>query len=103
LAGTLVWTVAGGVAIGLVVAACLLLVAWRTDDHLVEITLTTIAAYGSFLLAEHFGMSGVLASLSAGLLVGNFGLQRSISQASRGMCWHSGNTRPSSPIPWCSF
>jgi CPA1 family monovalent cation:H+ antiporter len=84
LAGTLVWTVAGGVAIGLVVAACLLLVAWRTDDHLVEITLTTIAAYGAFLLAEHFGMSGVLASLSAGLLVGNFGLQRSISQASRG-------------------
>lgn len=84
LVGSLLWTVAGGVAAGLLVAGGLLILAGRTEDHLVEITLTTIAAYGSFLLAEHFHMSGVLASLSAGLLVGNFGMMRSISESSRG-------------------
>jgi monovalent cation:H+ antiporter, CPA1 family len=71
------------VVAGLVVAGGLLILAGRTEDHLVEIALTTIAAYGSFLLAEHFHMSGVLASLSAGLLVGNFGMMRSISENSR--------------------
>jgi CPA1 family monovalent cation:H+ antiporter len=80
--GAFVWTVAGGVAVGLVVAATLLVIAWRTQDHLVEITLTTIAAYGAFLLAEYLGMSGVLASLSAGLLVGNLG-SRVFSRAGR--------------------
>lgn len=79
-----VWTVVGGIAAGLAVTVPLLLLAWRTQDHLVEITLTTIAAYGSFLVAEHFGMSGVLASTTAGLVVGNFGLSRVISPAGRG-------------------
>ena len=44
----------------------------RTDDHLIEITFSSVAAYGSFLLAEHFGFSGVLATLTAGIMVGNF-------------------------------
>ncbi len=84
IAWSLLWTVAGGVLAGLAVAGLALALAGRTEDHLVEITLTTIAAYGSFLLAEHFHMSGVLASLAAGLLVGNFGMMRSISESSRG-------------------
>jgi monovalent cation:H+ antiporter, CPA1 family len=50
---------------------------------LVEITLTTVAAYGSFLLAEHFHLSGVLASLTAGLLTGNVGALGSISNKDR--------------------
>jgi CPA1 family monovalent cation:H+ antiporter len=83
LAGLLLWTVVGSVVVGLGVAGALLFLAGHTEDHLVEITLTTIAAYGSFLLAEHLQMSGVLASLSAGLLVGNFGIMRSISENSR--------------------
>ena len=81
--GSLLWTVAGGVLSGVVVAGVLLFIAGRTEDHLVEITLTTIAAYGSFLMAEHFHMSGVLASLAAGLLVGNAGLKRAISEGGR--------------------
>ncbi|MER8491553.1 cation:proton antiporter [Mesorhizobium australicum] len=71
IAASLFWTVAGGIASGAVVAAVLLLIAGRTEDHLVEITLTTIAAYGSFLLAEDLGMSGVLATLTAGLIGGH--------------------------------
>ncbi len=84
IGASLVWTIAGGVAIGAGVAFLLMLVAGRTVDHLVEITLTTIAAYGSFLLAEHVGASGVLASLAAGLLVGNHGWRGAISESGRG-------------------
>jgi CPA1 family monovalent cation:H+ antiporter len=63
----------GGILCGAAVAAAVLLLAGRTDDHLVEITLTTVGAYGSFLLAEHFQFSGVLATLTAGLVLGNVG------------------------------
>jgi CPA1 family monovalent cation:H+ antiporter len=80
----LLWMVGGGVAVGAAGAGALLLLAGRTDDHLVEITLTTVAAYGSFLLAEHLGMSGVLATLAAGLVVGNVGQRGAISQDGHG-------------------
>ena len=71
--------VVGGVGIGAAVAVPLVLLAGRTSDRLVEVTLTTLIAYGSFLLAEQFHCSGVLAALTAGLIVGNFGFLGSIS------------------------
>jgi len=64
-------TIGGGIVCGAAVALGALLLVGRTDDHLVEITFTTVAAYGSFLLADHFGVSGVLATITAGLLMGN--------------------------------
>ena len=67
------WTLGGGVAIGLAVSAAILLIVGRTDDPLVEITLTAIAAYGAFLIAEHFHASGIISALSAGLMIGSFG------------------------------
>jgi CPA1 family monovalent cation:H+ antiporter len=73
VAKTLVVSVAGGILCGGLTAGVLLLLAGRTEDHLVEIVLTTFAAYGSFILAERFHFSGVLASLTAGLVVGNIG------------------------------
>jgi CPA1 family monovalent cation:H+ antiporter len=81
----LLWMTAGGVAVGAGGAGALLVLAGRTDDHLVEITLTTVAAYGSFLLAEHLGMSGVLATLAAGLVVGNVGWRGAISRDGCGL------------------
>jgi Na+:H+ antiporter len=80
---TLVITVAGGILCGGLVAGGVLLLAGRTNDHLIEITLTTVAAYGSFLLAEHFHLSGVLASLVAGLLTGNIGSLGSFTDKGR--------------------
>lgn len=77
------WTPFGGVLIGGLVTGAILLLAGRTEDSLVEITLTTIAAWGSFLVAEHFGGSGILATLTAGLLVGNVGWMGAISDAGR--------------------
>ncbi|QNM82668.1 cation:proton antiporter [Sphingomonas sabuli] len=77
------WTLIGGVLIGGAVAGAILLIAGRTRDHLVEITLTAITAYSSFLIAEHFHASGVLASLTAGLVVGNIGWMGAISDEGR--------------------
>jgi CPA1 family monovalent cation:H+ antiporter len=68
----LVKTIGGGILCGGAIALGALLLAGRTDDHLVEITFTTIAAYGSFLLADHFGLSGVLATITAGLVMSNY-------------------------------
>jgi len=72
----------GGLAIGLATSAAILLVAGRTDDPLVEITLTTIAAYGSFLVAEHFHASGIISALAAGLMIGSAGT-RFLSRSGR--------------------
>lgn len=77
------WTLFGGALIGGVVSGLMLILAGRTNDHLVEITLTTLAAYGSFLLAERLHASGVLASLTAGLMIGNLGRMGAISDSGR--------------------
>ncbi|NUR10688.1 MAG: sodium:proton antiporter [Bradyrhizobium sp.] len=68
-----IWTLGGGLIIGLGVSAAILIIVGRTDDPLVEITLTTIAAYASFLIAEHFDASGIISALAAGLLIGSAG------------------------------
>lgn len=79
----LVMMVGGGILCGAAVAGGALLLAGRTEDHLVEITFTTVGAYGSFLLAEHFHFSGVLATLTAGLMMGNLGPLGAISDKGR--------------------
>lgn len=83
IGGALFVTIVGGVLIGGVIAYVFMLLAGRTPDYLVEITFTTLAAYGSFFVAEHFHCSGVLAALTAGLVVGNFRSSGSISAAGR--------------------
>jgi monovalent cation:H+ antiporter, CPA1 family len=70
----LVVTAGGGMFVGLICGGVCILVAGRTPDHLVETALTIIAAYGSFLLAEYFHLSGVLATVAAGMLMGNLGI-----------------------------
>ena len=67
----------GGIAVGLAVGAAALLLAGRTSEHIVEAAVTAIAAYGSFLAAQYLNVSGVLATVSAGLLMGSVGLRGS--------------------------
>ena len=67
----LVKQVGGGIVCGVAVSYGALLLMGRTNDHLVEVTFTTIAAYGSFLAADAFGLSGVLATITAGLVMSN--------------------------------
>ncbi len=79
ITGRLLASIGGGIVCGAVVAFGALLLAGRTTDHLVEITFTTVAAYGSFLLADHMGFSGVLATITAGLMMANLTQFESIS------------------------
>lgn len=68
--------VLGGAAIGGLCGGAAILASFRTSEHLIETALTTIAAFGSFLIAEHFHVSGVLATVVAGLIMGNLGVLR---------------------------
>ncbi|MFH1811005.1 MAG: sodium:proton antiporter [Pseudomonadota bacterium] len=86
-AGGAIWqfvlVFAGGAIIG---AAIGLLASWATaqvDDHLIEIALTTVTAWGAFLIAERIHVSGVIATVVAGLMVGNIGKTRGMSPTSR--------------------
>jgi CPA1 family monovalent cation:H+ antiporter len=76
-------TAGGGLLCGALVGGILLFLAGRTEDHLVELTFSTVAAYGSFLLAEYFQMSGIFATLTAGLMLGNLGTLGKISDRGR--------------------
>ena len=65
---------AGGVMIGVAMGALFAkTIHFIHEDRLVEITLTTVLAHSSFLLAEHLGVSGVMATVAAGLTMGSYG------------------------------
>ena len=57
------------------------------DDPEIEITLTTILAYGSYLLALSLHLSGVIATVAAGLMIGNFGVRTGMSWRTRVALW----------------
>ena len=67
----LVSSAVGGVIIGIVTAIIALLIIGRTKDNLAELSMTTFAAFGSFWVAERFGLSGILATTAAGIIIGN--------------------------------
>ena len=75
--------VGGGLAIGVLVGLGISQVIRQIDDPMIEITLTTVAAYGSFLAAEQFGFSGVIATVAAGMLCGNYAARTGMSPSTR--------------------
>lgn len=66
-------SVAIGAATGFALGYIASKITSRIDDPQIEITLTTIVAYSSYLVANHFHASGVIATVTAGLIVGNWG------------------------------
>lgn len=82
----------GGLAVGAIIGIAASTLTAYFDDHLLEITLTTIAAYGSFLLAEGLHVSPVIAVLIAGLIIGNYARQKACRPPPKSLCIHSGNT-----------
>lgn len=62
------WVVAAGVAIGLAVGYIMYLVHKKiVSDAVIEATLTFLTPFASYLIAEHFHVSGVLAVVTTGL------------------------------------
>lgn len=65
----------GGILIGLILAFLFAqILSLVHNDPLVEITLTTVLAYASFVVAEHyFHVSGVMSTVAAGVTLANYG------------------------------
>jgi monovalent cation:H+ antiporter, CPA1 family len=59
------------------------------DDSTIELTVTLLCAYGSFIVAELTGASGVIACVLAGLVTGTWGAR-----------WMSGSTRAAVDSFW---
>jgi Na+/H+ antiporter len=68
--GSFLWTVLGGVAAGLVVAAVVGEARKRTDDTIVEAALSLVTPFASYIVADRVGASGILAAVAAGLWMG---------------------------------
>ena len=60
----------GGIAFGLLVGWLVAQVHRRLDDYLLETVISVITAYVAYIPAEHLGVSGVLATVTAGGFLG---------------------------------
>jgi CPA1 family monovalent cation:H+ antiporter len=69
----------GGALVGALIGGAMSAVTRQVDDHLIEITLTTLVAYGSFLVAEQLHCSGVLSTVVAGVFMGSIGAKKGMS------------------------
>jgi CPA1 family monovalent cation:H+ antiporter len=68
------FTFAGiGVGMGCLVGFGISYLTQRLDLPLVEQSLTLVSAYGSYLITEELGGSGVIGVVTVGLILGNFG------------------------------
>jgi monovalent cation:H+ antiporter, CPA1 family len=72
-----------GAGVGAAVGIAASLIMRQIDDPMIEITLTMIAAYGSFVTAETLHASGVIATVAAGMLCGNFAARSAMSASAR--------------------
>ncbi len=70
---------AGGLALGAALGFAAFFVLRRLEDHLLENAICLTLAYGAFWLAEVLHLSGVIATVMAGLLIGNYGRRLSMS------------------------
>jgi monovalent cation:H+ antiporter, CPA1 family len=73
----------GGVALGAFLGVAALALTSIIDDHLLEMTLSTALAYGSYLAAQNAGLSGALACVTAGLIHGSLGRGVGMTEANR--------------------
>jgi monovalent cation/hydrogen antiporter len=69
-AGNFVVNAAGGIAIGLVAGKLLVEIRRRIDDIPVEITISLLSGYAGYLPAEQLEVSGVLAAVTTGIVLG---------------------------------
>ena len=83
--GNFLQSVLGGAVVGLVLGYAAS--TKRIDEPQVEITLTTILAYSSYLAAHHMHLSGVIATVLSGITVGNLGTQEGMNARTRLALW----------------
>ncbi|MGN6617814.1 MAG: Na+/H+ antiporter [Ilyomonas sp.] len=81
------WLVGAGIAVGIAIGYCIYIVHKKfICDPLIVVTLTFITPFTSYLIAEHFHVSGVLAVVSTGLYL-SFRSDKIFSNQSRIMAY----------------
>jgi CPA1 family monovalent cation:H+ antiporter len=75
-----VGTIVASIAIGLVTGWVAARVISMLDDHLIELTISVVLAYGSYLLADQAHLSGVISTVTAGIVLGNYGPGRAMTK-----------------------
>src|SRR5690349_12258679 len=79
---SVVTIIVSSTVIGLVVGWVASRLIAAVDDHLVELTLSVAAAYGTYIVAAQLGQSGIIATVVAGLLIGNHARRVGMSERS---------------------
>jgi CPA1 family monovalent cation:H+ antiporter len=85
--GEFLLEVIGGAGVGFGLSYLVSAITSRIDDPQIEITLTTVLAYSSYLIASHLHFSGVIATVVAGIAVGNMGAKTGMSARTRLALW----------------
>ena len=75
----LVGSIGIGLAAGWLASRLIALV----EDHPIELTISIAAAYGTYLLADGLGQSGIIATVAAGIVIGSHG--RSVGLSPRAL------------------
>src|SRR5581483_6565757 len=75
--------VVGGIALGFGLGYLTSRFLARIEDYLIEISMTVVLAWGSYLLGEYLGVSGVISVVVAGLVLGNYGGRISFSPTTK--------------------
>lgn len=78
--GQFLFAVVGGGVLGSVLGCAVSRLTRTIDDPEVQITLTAVVAYGSYLLGYQLHLSGIIATASAGLAIGNLGMRACSAQ-----------------------
>jgi len=78
-----VLVVFGSVVIGALAGAAVSIVMSRSEEHLIEITLSVFLAYGTYVLADLLGLSGIIATVVAGIILGSVGRRYGLSRRAR--------------------
>ncbi|MEA2674675.1 MAG: monovalent cation:H+ antiporter, family [Chloroflexota bacterium] len=73
---TVVTSVGVGLAAGWLVTRLMRLV----DDHVIELTLSLAAAYGTYVLVDALRQSGIIATVAAGVVIGTYGRSVGLSK-----------------------
>jgi len=81
--GLLALEAVGGIGVGLIEGYLTYLLLERIDDYKVEVLLTLALASGGYALADWLGVSAPIAIVVAGLLIGNEGRDRAMSEKTR--------------------
>ena len=75
--------VAVSAAIGVVAGWAASRILPNVGDHLIEISLSVVLAYGTYLAADAIHQSGVIATAVAGIVLGNYGRRLGLSQRTK--------------------